>query len=353
MKTSATRSMLSVLMTLALVGGIRDEASAQSKKDAAKQLAAWGLVEKDGRVQRQADLAQIEKDMVQHPDIGVWIPKDKLEEARGGKYPVHSDWLSEADANAKHRNWSNPWVLLGKNVELHTTYSLKDAKNILNEAESAVSFSKNLLWDPVMLLPKRAVVFAFKSQDVYREFGNEYDETGFSSHGAFWSNMHERRPACVFYGAKDWGPYFLKHGVGLAISSQLLIELGVEERHWMHTGFGSLTSRWSNAKSASHFGKQYLQKGGVRSLKSFPKRFTISGELSAADLDWNIYQAGILVSYLTGSPTKKVSKAWDAVRLAIKTHDKKGAKKKVSSFQKAVLSQQKQLRAYLEKLVKG
>lgn len=348
--SATTLTLISAIVLASLTPSATSQAKA--KKEDAKALSSWGFVEKDGRWKRKADVEKQAKGMVQHPDIGIWIPEDKLAEAKGDKYPVDDEWLSAEDANKLHRTWSKPWVLLGDNVELRTTYKLADAKNILNEAESAVSYAKNVLWDPVLKLPKRVLIFAFKSQDQYQEFGNEYDETGFSSHGAFWSNMHEERPVCVYYGAANWGPYYLKHGVGLAISSQLLIPLGVAERHWIHTGFGSLSSRWSNAAAAAHFGGQYLQKGGVRSLKSFPKNFTISGDLSAADLDWNIYQAGILVSYLTGGPSKKVSKAWNDVRAAIKTRGKKTSKT-VGKFQKVLLTHQKQLRAYLERLIKS
>ncbi|MCA8970970.1 MAG: hypothetical protein KDC95_14340, partial [Planctomycetes bacterium] len=172
---------------------------------------------------------------------------------------------------------------------------------------------------------------------------------GFSSHGAFQCLTREDKPVAVFYGAKDWGPYFLKHGVGVGAATQLLVPLGIPERHWILTGFGGYTSRWSNAAAASHFGKQYLAKGGVRSLKSFPKSFSINGEMSSADLDWTIYQAGILVAFLQ-KPNPVTQKGWDQVRTAIRERDKK-ALKIYQSFEKKLLQQDKAIKAFLKEQV--
>lgn len=368
-----TRAVVFSALAFSLLAspGVAAPQAAKKAEDAklAKLYAAWGLVEKDGRWQRTADLAQLEKGMIQHPETGAWIPKDGLAKAQQSQYLVKEEWVGLEDADKAHRTWRNPWKLYGDNVELHTNYELQTAKDILNQAESSVSFARNLLWDPTMPLPERVIIYAFKSSNSYQEFGANNDASGFSSHGAFQVTGEEdegdrrrRRsrkqevtkalPVAVYYGAKNWGPYYLKHGVGLGIATQLLKPLGVEERHWLMTGFGGYTARWTVSTDASHFGKQYLAKGGVRSLKSFGKKFTINGDMSAADLDWTIYQAGILVAYLTKSPAPKVQKAWDKVREAIRERDKKG-NKAVASFEKAIFAQQKQLRSLLESMVKG
>ncbi|MCB9880626.1 MAG: hypothetical protein H6834_02455 [Planctomycetes bacterium] len=324
-------------------------AQADKADKEAKYWNAWGLKEKDGRWLRQSDIDHMEKDEVQHSETGVWIPKADLEKAQSGQHLVSGQWVAADEAEKGHKSWATPWILFSDNIELHTIANLADAKNILNEAETNVAFSKNLLWDPTKPLPERVRVFAFMNQERYRDFGTDNDDSGFSTHGAFQCLTRDDKPVAVFYGAKDWGPYYLKHGVGLGVATQLLVPLGIPERHWILTGFGGYTSRWSNTDAASHFGKQYLAKGGVRSLKSFPKSFSINGEMSTADLDWTIYQAGILVAFLQ-KPNDVTQKAWDQVRDAIRERDKKTLKI-YQNFEKKLLLQDKAIKAFLKEQV--
>ena len=372
--TGLAATGLFMLPSLAAKTLLVPQQTAEKKRSAAdaKAYKAWGLLEKDGRWQRMADLEQQDKGMVQHPETGRWIAKDDLQKAQADKFPVGEKddikWVSEAEANEAHGDWSSPWILLGDNIELRTTYDLKDAKNILNEAESAVSYVRNILWDPTMPLPKRVLIFAFSGSESYSSFGNRFDASGFSSHGAFLvaddeqgkkkkkkkskKSSEQEQPVALYYGAKDWGPYYLKHAVGLGIAAELLLPLGVPPRHWVLSGCGSYVSRWSNKASWTHFGKQYLAKGGIRNLKSFPKSFAINGDMSAADVDWTLYQAGILIAYVAKNPDKKTQAAWDKLRTAIRLRDKK-TEKILSQFESKIVKRQKDLRHFLEKLVAG
>lgn len=350
----ASGGRLAVLLALcALVpaAGAQQPKGKDSEASDDKFYAAWGLVEKDGRWLRKTDVEHMDKEEVQHPDSGVWIPRTDLEKAQSGQHLVSGQWVSSEEAEKSHKTWATPWVLLSDNVELHTIVTLKEAQDILNEAETAVGFTKNLIWDPIKPLPQRVKIFAFNNQERYRDFGNDFDDSGFSSHGAFQCLSRDDKPVAVFYGAKDWGPYYLKHGVGVGIATQLLVPLGIPERHWILTGFGGYAARWSNETAASHFGKQYIAKGGIRSLKSFPKSFTINADMSAQDLDWTIYQAGILVAFLQ-KPNDKVVKAWDLVRKAVRERDKQTLKT-YQAFEKVLLLQEKDLKAFLKEKVQG
>ena len=319
---------------------------------------AWaelGLVRHDGKWMRRDDAAALAKGKVKHPRTGMWIDKADAEKAKQGLFKVGSDWVSVDKANTAHSDWESPWILRSDNIELQTIYKLDKAEIALNEAETAVSYARGLLFDPLMPLPALVRIRIFDTAAQYREFGAQADDTGFSSYGAFHVYRAEPPMIACHYGQKDWGPYFLKHAVGMGIAAQLL--KGKNEKdslpptHWLLTGFGSYVERWSNTRSASHFGKQYLQKGGVRSLKSFPSSFGISPDMSSSDLEWNVYQAGIIVSFLSKAPDAKTKKAWDKVRDAIQA--RKGVAKAVKNFEKRLPKIEKQLKAHLAKAIRG
>ena len=319
---------------------------------------AWaelGLVRHEGKWMRRDDAAALAKGKVKHPRTGVWIKEADADKAKQGLFPVGDDWVPVAKANSAHSDWEAPWVLRSDNVELQTIYPLEKAEQVLNEAETAVSYARGLLFDPLMPLPERVRIRIFDTAAQYREFGANTDDTGFSSYGAF--NAYRAEPTLIacHYGQKDWGPYFLKHAVGMGVASQLLKgktdKDSLGPTHWLFTGFGSYVERWSNSRSASHFGKQYLQKGGIRGLKSFPSSFKISADMSAADLEWNVYQAGIIISFLAKAPDAKTKKAWDKVRSAIQS--RKGIAKAVKGFEKRLPKIEKQLKAHLAKAIRG
>ena len=90
----------------------------------------------------------------------------------------------------------------------------------------------------------------------------------------------------------------------------LLLDGGHELPPWLLQGLGAYTSRLDNDNDASWFGKQHVQKGGVRNLKSFFAGFAISGEMESKEIDYNIFQAGLLVAYcLHGGDAKATVKA--------------------------------------------
>ncbi len=313
--------------------------------------AKLGLVRDGSRWMRVADKKAKDEGKVMHPRTGEWIEAKDKEKADKGLFPIGGEWVDLAEANRLHKNPADPWVIRLENVTLITMMPLEKAITAANEAESAAAIARGLIFDPVLPLPRRVRIYAIDGAEAYREFSAQADETGFSAYGAFYATRAEGKPIAANYGEKNWGPYYLKHAAGMGVAIVLLEDAELEPTHWLYTAMGSYVERWSNTTAAKHFAPQYLEKGGVRNLKSFFKSFTISSEQAPNELEWNIYQAGILLSYLTKSPDKKTLATWGKVRKAIR--ERKGISKAIKAFEKRLVSIQTKLRDHLQQLSRG
>ncbi len=330
-------------------GYVKYEGAWVKKEDLA--YAKLGLVRYQGRWVRKSDYALLSKGFVAHPETGVWIKKELLEKAEKGLFPAGDRWVSKEEAEKYFSSWEHPWVLLSENVRLVTTAPLDKAQGWLNDAETQVTIVKSLLLPPGLPLPQRVTIFAFPEREDYTGFGANYDDTGFSAYGTFYAGRHELKPVAVYMGEKSWSPYYLKHAAGLGVAHMLIQDEKIQPTSWIYTAFGSYLERWGNPVSCQHFGRQYLAKGGIRNLKSFFGSFVISPDQSSQEMDWNIYQAGIFLSYLQRSGDKKLEKYWDKVREAVRK--KKGVAKALRSFERALQRKEKQLKSHLAQLVRG
>jgi len=307
-----------------------------------------GYVRREGQWIRVADHKQYKADKVPHPASGVWIAKADLDKAKQNLFPVEGKWLSTKEANEVHGSWLSPWVLRGKDVQIVTTYPFEKAEQIMLEADTAVAKIRGVIFDPVLPLPKRIMLFVFGNQEDYRQFGVDSSTTGFSSYGAFFADNHPNRPTAVYYGQKDWGAYYLRHGVGLAISHQLLNSDKINGTSWIHTAVGSYLERFATPKTATWFSKKFMGRGGLQDLDKFWDRFQISPDLSTDAVERNIYQAGFLLLYAIKAGDHKVQKAWNEIREAIESKPRRQPRA-LKSFEKALTRSEQKIRNYLEK----
>ncbi len=310
-----------------------------------------GLLRYEGKWVRRPDYLKYKEGLVPHPDTGVWIKKEDLERAESGKFPVQGSWVTKEEANKAHSTWERPWVVQTENIRIVTTAPLDKAKEWANDGETQITIIKNLLYPPGLPLPRRVTIFGFLDQAAYQDFGAQYDDTGFSAYGAFRAAGQDGAPIAAYLGEKNWGPYYLKHAAGLGVAHMLLVDDKLSRTNWIYTAFGAYLERWSNRASAQHFGRQYLAKGGIRNLKSFFKNFAISPDQSSQETDWNIYQAGIMLSYLQKEEDKKLRKAWEKVRTAVRK--RKGIRKVLQGMEKVLVKREQELRDHLGKLVRG
>src|SRR5262249_37105620 len=151
---------------------------------------------------------------------------------------------------------------------------------------------------------RRPIVFVAATESEYRDFTQAFGD-GTDACGAFLMReeahmnlpyLGEVRPAICF-NHKDWGQRYIRHCAGLSYAHGAAEEAGVDLPLWFLHGIGSYTSRFQNDADAGWFGKQHRDKGGVKNLKSFFSGFAISGEMESTAIDYNIYQAGLLLSF--------------------------------------------------------
>jgi hypothetical protein len=128
---------------------------------------------------------------------------------------------------------------------------------------------------------------------------------------------------------------------------------GVELPMWFRHGLGSYTSRFHTERDAGWFGKQHQQKGGVRSVKAFFAGFGFNGEMPSTEIDYNLYQSGLLVSFAAHGGDEASTAALGEVAAALKQPDKKKGNvgKAVEKLQAVLIDAQPKIEAYLQALV--
>ncbi len=316
-------------------------------------LAKRGYVKVEDEWWRLEDSKRLKKGYAIHPETGTWIRKKSLAKAKKGLFPVKGKWLPLEKADAKHKGWSDPWVLQSRDLILVTDYGFKKAKDILAEAETAMVYATRLLWDPRLPLPRRVILRIYSKASDYREFSRDTDTTGFSAFGCFAVAEDPQHPIGVVYGERNWGPYYLKHAASMGTSLVLLASDDLPVEYWIHTGLGSYAERFSNVPHSKHFGGQFDQKGGIKDLKDFWGDFRISSDDSDETQAWNIYQAGYVIRFLSLSKDKRLTLRLDALREAIIKGKAKDIRKAIQNLERALQGMEGEIRASLNDLLKG
>ena len=96
---------------------------------------------------------------------------------------------------------------------------------------------------------------------------------------------------------------------------------GAKLPEWFLRGVGGMAERHYNEGVAKFFGKQHLAKGGVKDLDSWLSKFRIAPDLERRQLDYNIYQAGLVIRFCMNGGDNK---ATDALMAVTKAFDKDG-----------------------------
>lgn len=322
------------------------------------RYAKLGFVQRDGKWLRADDAKRLDDGFVQHPRIGLWIRKDDLEKAEAGQFPIGNNrWVDLEAANQAHSTWQNPWVIVQDDFALASTQPLDEAEKLVLEASSALRTLKPILWESNLPLPRRFMLFVFTDVNDYSTHGAQSDDTGYSTYGAFYAPKHPNAPVAVNYAEQGWNNYYLRHGVGLGLSNVLFERLGIPPTSWLHTGIASYLERWQNTGHAQHFGRQYLAKGGVMNLKGFFDSFAINAEMTTDDMNRNIYQAGIVFSFLfNGGPeAKELRDAFKELETLIDEEkpSKTKSDKALKGFERAAIKSEDAIKAHLQKLVGG
>lgn len=355
------------------------DADAMRKKALAAEYAAKGFVEvggvwvekdkaadakrgvfwHDGQVVSKEELVALQTGKVRHPDTGELIDAKNLEKAQGKYYPVGGDrWVDAKEADTFHSDPKRPWVVRTKHGLFVSTLALAKIEELKGLVDAAVEKVQPLVGSRVVPAAQRPVVLVAATESEYREFGQAFGD-GADAAGAFMmreeANMMlplvgEVRPAICF-NQKDWGQRYIRHCAAMAYAHGVAADGGHDLPLWMLYGIGALTSRLDNDADASWFGKQHVQKGGVRNLKSFFSGFAISGDMESKDIDYNVFQAGILLAYCMHGGDAKATEALKGVTDVLSGTAKGSLDKAVAKLQAQLMDDEAKIVAYLQQVI--
>jgi hypothetical protein len=128
-------------------------------------------------------------------------------------------------------------------------------------------------------------------------------------------------------------------------------EAGADLPLWFMHGVGSYTSRFENNSDAGWFGKQHVAKGGVSSVKSFFKTFALNGGMESTKIAFNLFQAGLLLSFATQGGNTEVTDAMVAVTDALSGKGKTNAGKAITKLEGLLAKNQDEIIAHMNKLI--
>lgn len=356
------------------------EAEALRKKAMAADFAAKGFVEVGGvwvekqhaddakrgvfhheaeQVTREEKLALIDG-KVRHPDTGELIDAKFLEKAQNHYYPIGAEgrWVDEKEADTWHSDVKRPWLVRSTHCTLLSTLPLQKLLPLKQLADRGFERAGRLLGGAPPTPAHRPVSWIAATDTEYREWGTAVgDGTDATSAFLMAEQASMRVPMqgdvraaiCVWH--KDWGPYNVRHCAALAYVHGLCADAGADVPLWFLHGIASYASRFENDSDAGWFGKQHVQKGGVRNLKGFFAGFAISGEMESKDIDYNLYQAGLMFSFAAEGGDAAVTDAMVAVTQALANPKKGGADKAIDKLTAQLIGAEEKIVAHLQKLI--
>ncbi|MFN6145900.1 MAG: hypothetical protein ACK5AL_06050 [Planctomycetota bacterium] len=327
----------------------------KDKADDAKRGVFWH----DGEVVAKEELVALQTGKVRHPVTGELIDAKNLEKAQGDYFPIGGDrWGDRKEADTFHSDGRRPWLVRTKRGLFVSTLPLAKIEELKGLIDAAVEKVQPVVGDRVTAAALRPVVLVAATESEYRELGQSAGD-GTDACGAFLMNEQAalKLPllgdvrAAICFNHKDWGARYIRHCAALASAHGAAADGGNELPLWLLHGIGSLTSRFDSDHDAAWFGKQHVQKGGVRNLKAFFAGFEISGDMEPKDIDYNLFQSGLLLSYCLHGGDAKATAALQDVTAALKSGGKGGLDKAVSKLQNQLVDDEAKVAAYLQQVV--
>jgi hypothetical protein len=317
-----------------------------------------GVFEHEGQAVTREEKIALLAGKVRHPDTGELIDARNLEKAQQHYYPIGAEgrWVDEKEADNYHSDGGRPWIIRSTHCTVASTLPIAKLQVIKQQADRAVEKVQPLLG---MRLPQpayRPVIVIGATESEFRDLGNDIgDET--SAYGGFLAdktisvpNQGEVRPGvCNWH--KDWGPYYLRHAAGLAYAYGVAKDAGLQMPLWMLHGFGSVASRFENESDAGFFGKQHLEKGGVKNLKSFFATFAINGEMENKAIDYNVYQAGLVLHFAMQGGDPATTEAMQAVTSAVQPDKAGDFDKALARLTSTLVAKEAEIKGHMDKLI--
>ena len=323
-------------------------------KDARK-----GVFYHDGKQVARFEKVAFQNGKVRHPETGVFIDAKFLDKANDGYYPLRDGkWGDQKEADKYHSERSRPWFVRSTYATVVSTLPIAKINEYRANIDQAREKVAPLFAGRQLTPGKRPLIIIAKTQAEYREFGSALGD-GTDVAGAFLISEEAEfsvpgqgivRPA-ICENHKDWGTRYQRHAAALGYVNGIAEEAGVDLPLWFVHGVGSLTSRFENNSDAGWFAQQHVAKGGVSSIKSFFKTFALNADLEPPQIAFNLFQAGLLLSFATQGGNTEVTDAMVAVTEALSGKGKASATKAITKLEELLAESQDEVVAHMNKLI--
>jgi hypothetical protein len=316
------------------------------------------LVTKDEKV-------ALMRGFVRHPDTQELIDPRFLEKAQNHLFPIGNDgrWVDEKEADKYHSDAQRPWIVRSAFSTLVSSLPLAQLTPLRLEADKAVERAQRALVDALPRPAHRPVILIADTTQRYQEFGRIFSD-GTDAAGAFLARDREDaqfrvpylgqvRPA-VTLNEGQHTPYYLRHATAMAWLQGIAADIGADLPAWFLQGAGSLGRYFVNDSDAGWYGKQQMQRGGVKNLKGFFAGFAINGDMEPSQVSANVYLAGLMLAYASSKdadPT--VAAAFKAVKDCLS--DAAAGSKAPAAIEKlagTLVAAEPKIAAYLQELLK-
>ncbi|MCA8957397.1 MAG: hypothetical protein KDC87_15080, partial [Planctomycetes bacterium] len=321
------------------------------------EKAKKGIFFHEGEQVTRWEKRQFLQGSVRHPVTGGLIKAEDLQKAKDGMFPLgDGKWGDKEAADKLHASMRRPWIVRSNyctvlaNLPIDTLTS-----KVLPQIDQAYTRLLPVLGGQAPHPARRPLVHVVAKSGEYQDLGQRFGGGG-STYGAFHMGVQfngVRGREGVALWAEGWGPFYVRHATGLALCYSVLADEWDDVPEWFYRAVGSYVDKHASSAEMQHFGKSHRKRGGVKDLAKWLKGYEISSELpgdGVGCLDYNIFQAGLLLSFCMRGGDADATKGLQAVTDALR--DGKKAVPAILALQKILSGKEEQLRAYFEKLMK-
>lgn len=331
--------------------------SKDEEKDAKK-----GIFWHDGERVSKAEKQALSAGLVRHDVTGEFIAAADVAKAEQGLFPLgRDDWGNEEEADRYHSAPETPWLYRTHYATIVSSKPLADIKKITVDLDSGFDSVKRILGGVDPSPANRPLIHIAADKDEYLALGNAVGAEG-SAYAVFLATEDAEvrglgvvRPVIMDW-QDDWGPYWMRHAAGLAYAAAIARDLEAELPLWFVRGVAGYAERHYNPGIAKHYGRLHLEKGGVQDVGDWFEKFEISGNLSPQMLDYNIYQAGLVLDFAMTGNDPDATAAMQAVSDAANMPAEKAGRalgNAVLNLQRVLSRKEDELREHLRKVTTG
>ncbi len=320
-----------------------------------------GIFHHEGEIVSRDEKKAYSSGKVRHPVTGTFIDQDDLAKANDGQFRVGgSSWGSEAEADKAHNDLENPWLFRTTHTTLISTLPISKIKEISATFDEGIESVQALFSMKQPSPGHRPLVMIAADQDQFITLGTQIGGEG-SAYDIFIAERElsgiggfEAARPTIMNNHKSWLLYFTKNAAATAYVSGLALDAEAELPLWFVRGVGALASHFQTPGIAAWFGKQHLAKPNpAQDLKAWFSGYQISGEVPRATIDFNIYQAGLVLEFAMRGGNADASKAIQAVTAAFAARDGKAISKTIGALEKTIVKNEEAVRAYLNKITQS